>query len=750
MSDNISVNIKDKNSDDLDRKSSNNVNVNIKYKNPDVLDEKLISYLKEISIYKGIKSKIDLKNINYHLVENYMNSKVEITNADIESIINETEEYFKFNFPDYNNTQKYKALIKNETFNHDREFKMIDKVEVVFDERSGQYFASTLISGIDKIVIKEDLVFDNLNLLDDSLWCEINIDYKKIKNDNDMLMNKSVYYYEITEVKSLEIENYKEKKKKLKLNLKSRRDHFNYKDWMNILLRSIGIEPIETRMREETKIIILMRLLPLVEKNFNLIELGMPGTGKSYLHNDMSINSYLLSGAETTRAQLFYDKAKRKLGIVSNWDTIVFDEVTGVDFDKDLLQYMKTYMSSGRFNANENTLFADASFVFNGNTNRQIDYYLSSSHLLKPLPQEMQDTAFLDRINCYLPGWEVNFDRKNLFTNHIGLTRSFLFKLLGDLREKSNIDIFKKHDIELSETLSRRDRKAIKKNFSGLIKLLDPFDLDIITNEDIKKLLYYAIEMRQRVSEQQKRISLNNNFENKTFSFYFKGEEYKEKRLPEFNMYRNAMSIDELVNPAASLLDIDKDLLYINSKFKEKLMNSKEDELIINKPRMKFALQIRVNSLRTEFIDDNDEYYSRSVKSVINDLERDNLIKLENTNSKIDLLERYVGVYKTIEEDLSKMLTFFYDNAKSVEVYIRSKMNKDRKIQKDDLVNRDRKCNLNFIDVDKIDVFYRKNSGGYKSIRCEFGGLEIKIDIENNNIKNKKISYNYTRKLLRF
>jgi ATP-dependent Lon protease len=704
-----------------------------------VFDRKLNRYFSNIVVYKGIENKFNLKNVDHNLVENYINSEFDFSKeSELPDIAEKTESFFKKHYPGFNSTNKIKSEIKFETLNKGKKYKLIDKVKVKFDDRKNKYLAETLISEIKKIKIDEEIIKENRELLDNGLWCEFDIVYKnRIKRNGKHSIKNSEFYYEIKAVKPLELTDnqFEIEKEKLKKDV----SRFTQVEWINLLLRSIGIEPVGSRISIREKVILLMRLLPLVEKNFNLVELGLPGTGKSYLHMDLSKDSYLLSGAETTRAQLFYDKAKRKSGLVNKWSAIVFDEVTGVDFDKDLLQYMKTFMGSGRFNADEETLFADASFVFNGNTIKEIDNYLSSSHLFKPLPSEMHDTAFLDRIHCYLPGWEINFDNSSLFTEHLGFTRDFFFKFLRFLRAKSNADILKNYDIKLSSTLSGRDKKAVEKNFSGLMKLLYPFGADWFFGGDnperisisVNEILKYALEMRKRVNEQQKRISETANFDDKKFKYKYQFDEinFFEIKLPETDIYRKNDG-----NRRADIKEYftSEEMTNINRKLIEKLKTSDVEEFVLNKPSRKFALTIKLNSILAEFTDyDNDEISDSAEKEFSN---------ISNGLSENNLIKKYIDTYINVEDDLISIIEFIHNYSRYSRIYNLFSRYKDHRINQKDLEIRGNECSLKILDLREVKVWYR-TEGRFDSVRCEYGGFIIKIDHKTEGVKENTISY---------
>jgi len=272
-------------------------------------------------------------------------------------------------------------------------------------------------------------------------------------------------------------------------------------EWTDLIIRSIGLEP--KKMDERQKLFQLLRLVPLVEKNYNLVELGPRATGKSYIYREISPYSFLLSGGNTTVAQLFYNIATRKVGLVGEWDLIAFDEVAGIQFkDKQALQMLKDFMEAGSF-ARKVEVVAEAGIVFNGNINDDVQTLLKMSHLFEPFPVEMQDTALLDRIHAYLPGWEVEKLRAELFTDHFGFAIDYFSEVMRSLRGSSAVNALDKH-FNLGSQLNRRDEKAVRKTLSGLLKLLYP-DGEY-TKEAIEEVLTFSIECRRRVKEQLKKL----------------------------------------------------------------------------------------------------------------------------------------------------------------------------------------------------------------------------------------------------
>ena len=269
------------------------------------------------------------------------------------------------------------------------------------------------------------------------------------------------------------------------------------------MLRSVGMEPDELTERE--KWLFLLRMIPLVENNFNLCELGPRSTGKSHLYKEISPNSILVSGGQTTVANLFYNMSSRSIGLVGLWDCVAFDEVAGIKFkDNDGIQIMKDYMASGSFARGKEEKAGRASMVFVGNINQSVDVLLKTSSLFDPFPPEMgTDTAFLDRMHCYLPGWEIPKLRPELLTNDYGFISDYLAEFLRDLRKEQYSDALDKY-FKLGKNLNQRDTIAVRRMVSGLVKLIYPNGE--FSKEDLAEILKIALEMRRRVKEQLKKL----------------------------------------------------------------------------------------------------------------------------------------------------------------------------------------------------------------------------------------------------
>lgn len=279
------------------------------------------------------------------------------------------------------------------------------------------------------------------------------------------------------------------------------RKGFTEEEWIDVLLRSTGMEP--TYLDNRTKWHLLARMIPFVENNYNLAELGPKGSGKSHIYKEISPNSILISGGQTTVANLFYNMARRQVGLVGIWDVVAFDEVAGITFkDHDGVQIMKDYMASGSFARGRDSINAMASMVFIGNIS-QVDTLVKTSHLFAPFPEVMIDSAFFDRFHCYIPGWEIPKMKPEYFTNQFGMISDYLAEWMREMRKHNFSDAIVKY-FKLGRDLNQRDSIAVKRTVSGLLKLLYPHgEYD---KEAVRRCLEYALEGRRRVKEQLKKI----------------------------------------------------------------------------------------------------------------------------------------------------------------------------------------------------------------------------------------------------
>jgi len=370
-------------------------------------------------------------------------------------------------------------------------YTVIDKITVSLNIKRDFYEAEFSNLGLKNIPIDEEYPAKFDRLLCGGIWCIVQLDYEYMEEDRN---GTPISIRKLTPIQMphVDIEE-----------LKQGRKAFTQDEWIDVLLRSIGMEPDTLTYRE--KWLLLIRMIPLVENNFNLCELGPRSTGKSHLYKEISPNSILVSGGQTTVANLFYNMGRKTVGLVGLWDCVAFDEVAGIRFkDKDGIQIMKDYMASGSFARGKEEKAASASMVFVGNINQSVDVLLKTSSLFDPFPPEMgTDTAFLDRIHCYLPGWEIPKFRPEHFTDDYGFITDYLAEFIRELRKEQYGDALDKY-FRLGTNLNQRDTIAVRKMVGGLLKLLYP-DGEF-TKEQLEEILKLALEMRRRVKEQLKKL----------------------------------------------------------------------------------------------------------------------------------------------------------------------------------------------------------------------------------------------------
>lgn len=370
-------------------------------------------------------------------------------------------------------------------------YTVIDKITVNLNIKKDTYEAEFSNLGIKNIPISEDYPSKFDRLLCGGIWCIVQLEYEYIEEEKN---TTPISIRKLTPIQMphVDLED-----------LKDGRKAFTKEEWMEVILRSMGMEP--GTLSEREKWLLLTRMIPLVENNFNLCELGPRSTGKSHLYKEISPNSILVSGGQTTVANLFYNMGRKTVGLVGLWDCVAFDEVAGINFkDKDGIQIMKDYMASGSFARGKEEKAASASMVFVGNINQSVDVLLKTSSLFDPFPPEMgTDTAFLDRIHCYLPGWEIPKFRPEHFTNDYGFISDYLAEFMRELRKEQYGDALDKY-FRLGRNLNQRDTIAVRKMVGGYIKLLYP-DGEF-GKEELEEILKISLEMRRRVKEQLKKL----------------------------------------------------------------------------------------------------------------------------------------------------------------------------------------------------------------------------------------------------
>ena len=371
-------------------------------------------------------------------------------------------------------------------------YTVIDKITVNLNIQRNVYMAEFSNLGLKNIPIADEYPEKYDRLLCGGIWCILQLDYEYIEEDKKN--GNPIQIRKLTPIQMPHVDINE---------LKQGRKAFTKEEWMDVMLRSIGMEPDMLNDRE--KWLLLTRMIPLVENNFNLCELGPRSTGKSHLYKEISPNSILVSGGQTTVANLFYNMARKTVGLVGLWDCVAFDEVAGINFkDKDGIQIMKDYMASGSFARGKEEKAASASMVFVGNINQSVDVLLKTSSLFDPFPPEMgTDTAFLDRMHCYIPGWEIPKFRPEHFTDDYGFITDYLAEFIRELRKEQYGDALD-HYFRLGKNLNQRDTIAVRKMVGGFIKLLYP-DGEY-TKEQLEEILQLSLEMRRRVKEQLKKL----------------------------------------------------------------------------------------------------------------------------------------------------------------------------------------------------------------------------------------------------
>lgn len=364
--------------------------------------------------------------------------------------------------------------------------RIIDKISVKLNDRADRYEARFSNLGLTNVPISDSIVKSNPKLLSEGVWSLINMAYLATEERNTPpWIIETVKPIQIAHV---DINDYKQQ-----------RARFTTEEWIDLLMQSIGLNPEEFSTR--SKFIQLSRLIPFTENNYNLMELGPKGTGKSHIFSELSPHGILISGGEVSKAKLFVNNSNGNIGLVGYWDVIAYDEFAGKTkkVDRGLVDIMKNYMANKSFSRGTDVYQAEASMVFVGNTDHSVQYMMKHTHLFDALPKDYHDTAFLDRIHAYIPGWEVSKLRNELFTNDFGFIVDYIAEVLKSLRKEDHSKLYQQY-FTLSNTITTRDKTAIEKTFSGLVKLIFP-DLKM-SKEDMKLILDFSIEARKRVKDQ--------------------------------------------------------------------------------------------------------------------------------------------------------------------------------------------------------------------------------------------------------
>ena len=451
------------------------------------LDEKINQHFAGLVVRKDLVKAVKGNAIVPTYVLEYLLGQYCATNdeATIQTGIETVKEILRKHYVHRNEAGLVRSTIK-EKGRH----KVIDRISVSLNDKDDVYEAEFSNLGIKKVLIDSGTVKAHQKLLVGGVWCIADLEYEHTEE-------KAVTPWILASLKPIQISRFEFD------GYVEARKQFSTEEWIDLLIQSIGFNP--QMFGKRNKLLQLIRLIPFCERNYNLIELGPKGTGKSHVYSEFSPHGILISGGEVTVPKLFVSNSSGKLGLVGYWDVVAFDEFAGKQkkVDKALVDIMKNYMANKSFSRGVETLGAEASMVFVGNTDHTVPYMLKHSDLFDPLPEKFHDSAFLDRIHSYIPGWEVDVIRGEMFSTGFGFVVDYLAEILKSLRSHDFSDRYKKH-FSLSEEISTRDRDGINKTFSGLMKILYP--QGEATEAEIEDVLRTAIEGRKRVKDQLLRI----------------------------------------------------------------------------------------------------------------------------------------------------------------------------------------------------------------------------------------------------
>lgn len=451
------------------------------------LDEKINEYFPGVVVRKDLVKIVKGNAIVPSYVLEYLLGQYCATDdeATIETGINTVKEILSKHYVHRNEAGLIRSTIR-EKGRH----KVIDKISVELNDKSDVYEASFANLGIKNVLIDAETVKKHPKLLVGGVWCIADVEYEHSEDARRVP-------WILSSIKPIQLSNFD-----YDAYLESRKK-FTTDEWIDMLIQSIGFNP--EMFGKRNKILQLVRLIPFCERNYNLIELGPKGTGKSHIYSEFSPHGILISGGEVTVPKLFVNNSTGKLGLVGYWNVVAFDEFAGrkKKVDKALVDIMKNYMANKSFSRGIETLGAEASMAFVGNTSHTVPYMLKHSDLFEEVPEKYHDSAFLDRLHFYIPGWEIDIIRGEMFSNGYGFVVDYIAEILRFLRNDDYSDRYREH-FTLSNEISTRDRDGINKTFSGLMKILYPGD--DATVEEIEEVLKYAIEGRKRVKDQLMRI----------------------------------------------------------------------------------------------------------------------------------------------------------------------------------------------------------------------------------------------------
>jgi len=416
----------------------------------------------------------------------------------IEQGVEMVKEIISRHFVHRDEAQVIKSTIK-ERGSH----RIIDKVSVRLNDKLDRYEANFANLGLNKIPILSEYIKSYPKLLSEGVWCIVTMSYAPAEGKDSSPWN--VDQLKPIQISSVDIDEYKELRKS-----------FNKEEWIALLMQTMGLNPEEFTNR--SILLQLARLIPFVENNYNLIELGPKGTGKSHVYSELSPHGILISGGEVSKAKLFVNNSNGEIGLVGYWDVVALDEFAGKmkRTDTGLVDIMKNYMANKSFSRGTHVMQAEASIVMVGNTDHSVPHMLKHTDLFDALPKDYYDTAFLDRVHAYLPGWEINKLRNEMFTSDFGFIVDYLAEILKVLRKEDHTKAYQQY-FDLSTTITTRDKTSIEKTFSGLIKIIYPHGE--YTREEAKELLDFAIECRKRVKDQLRKMDETFNDEQVDFSY---------------------------------------------------------------------------------------------------------------------------------------------------------------------------------------------------------------------------------------
>ena len=413
------------------------------------------------------------------------------------------------------------AQIIKSTVREKGSHRIIDKVSVRLNDKRDYYEASFGNLGLNNVPIRDNFVKQHQKLLSGGVWCLVTLGYQP-SGEKDALP-WTIEKLKPIQISGIEVEEYKELRKE-----------FTKNEWVDILMQSIGLNPEE--FSDRSKLLQLTRLVPFAEKNYNLIELGPKGTGKSHLYSELSPHGILISGGEVSKAKLFVNNSTGEIGLVGYWDVVAYDEFAGKTkkSDRGLVDILKNYMANKNFSRGTQVYQAEASMVYVGNTDHSVPYMLKHTDLFDALPKDYYDSAFLDRIHMYLPGWEVQKLRNEMFTGDYGFIVDYLAEVMKELRKEDYMKSYQQY-FELSDSITTRDKTAIEKTFSGLVKVIYPHGE--FSETEAKEIMDFAIEGRKRVKDQLRKMDETFNDEVVHFQYKTKSGDLKKIETLEIMEY---------------------------------------------------------------------------------------------------------------------------------------------------------------------------------------------------------------------